>query len=152
MTVRSRADRVTHEGKKMGRRIVTVEYQARTDAAKVDSYFDRVVKYIPADIVSAWVFVLASVNASPDDVPKPTVLWIAFVCGLVLTALWTKRMTTESDKIPAKTQIALSTLAFSVWVIALGGPFATLEFYKPLYGALLLVLFTLSAGLVIPKE
>lgn len=136
----------------MSRRIVTVQLQASRAGEKVDTYFDRVVKYIPADIVSAWVFVLASVNASPDNVPKPMVLWVSFACGVVLTALWTRKLTTEPGKPTAVSQIVLSTLAFCVWVIALGGPFTSLEFYRPLYGALLLVLFTLSAGLVVPRE
>jgi hypothetical protein len=136
----------------MSRRIVSIAYQARGANPSVDTYFDRVVKYIPADVVSAWVFVVAAVNGAPDDVPKGTVLWIAFVCGLVLTALWTHRRTSESGLPPAVTQIILATIAFGVWVFALGGPFVTLDFYRPLYGSLLLVLFTLASGLVVPKQ
>jgi hypothetical protein len=137
----------------MGRRIVSIETQAKGAAAKpVDTYFDRVIKYIPADIVSAWVFVTAATNAASDDVPKATILWIAFVCGLVLTALWTLKQTSEPGKPPAVAQTVISTAAFGVWVFALGGPFTALPFYKPLYGALLLVLFTLVVGLIVPND
>src|SRR5204863_370289 len=100
---------------------------------------------------SAWVFVVAAVNGAPDDVPKPTVLWVSFGCGLILTALWTYRMTNEPGMPPALVQITLATIAFGVWVFALGGPFISLTFYRPLYGALVLVLFTLASGLVVPR-
>src|SRR5262249_23280554 len=136
----------------MGRRIVTVAYQAKGTSREVDTYFDRVVKYIPADIVSAWVFITAVINSAPDDTPKTTVLWIAFACGLVLTALWILKQTSESDRPPAITQAFIATIAFGVWVFALGGPFASLSVYKPLYGSLLLVAYTLIAGLVVPKN
>ena len=136
----------------MGRRIVTVAYQAEGTAREVDTYFDRVIKYMPADIVSAWVFVTAVLNSAPDDTPKAVILWIAFACGLLLTALWTLKQTSEPERPPAVTQTVIATVAFGVWVFALGGPFASLSFYRPLYGPLLLVFYTLLAALVIPKD
>jgi hypothetical protein len=136
----------------MGRRIVTVAFQARAGAREVDTYFDRVVKYIPADVVSAWVFVIATINSAPDDVPKAAIEWGAFAFGLLFTALWTWRQTQEPQRPPAVTQIAIATTAFAVWVLALGGPFATLSCYRPLYGSLGLVAYTLVAGLVIPRD
>jgi hypothetical protein len=118
----------------------------------VDTFFDRVVKYIPADIVSAWVFVTAAIKGAPDDTPKNIVLWVAFVLGIVLTSLWTLRQTREPKLRPAVTQAVVSTIAFAVWVFALGGPFESLTFYRPLYGSLLLVLYTLLAGLIVPRD
>ena len=40
----------------VGRRIVTVQYQSNSDKS-IDGYFDRVMKYIPGDIIGAWVAV-----------------------------------------------------------------------------------------------
>ena len=136
----------------MGRRIETVECHATGAGREVDTYFDRVVKYIPADVVSAWVFVTASINGASDDTPKAAILWVAFVCRLGLTALWVWKQTSEPGRPPAVTQTIIATVAFGVWVFALGGPFASLPFYRPVYGSLLLVLYTLAAGLVIPKD
>jgi hypothetical protein len=141
----------------MGRRIVTTEFQStRLEAAggaTVDTYFDRVIKYIPADVVSAWVFVTSVISGAPGGVPKPLVLWIAFGCGLVVTALWTWKQTSQPGLPPAVTQILISTGAFAVWVFALvGGPFANLTFYEPVYGSLALVLYTLLVALIIPKD
>src|SRR5438445_3962 len=119
----------------MSRRIVSISYQAKGAGQRVDTYFDRVVKYIPADIVSAWVFVTAAVKTA-TDVPQATILWIAFGCGVVLTAFWTLKQTREPGKPAAILQTAVATIAFGVWVFALGEPFASLSFYRPLYGAL----------------
>jgi hypothetical protein len=136
----------------MGRRIETLELHAATKGGgKPDAYFDRVIKYIPADVVSAWVFAAASIKAASDDVPKTLVLWIAFACGLILTALWTIKQTSVPGRPTAVVQVAVSTVAFAVWVFALGGPFESLTFYRPLYGSLVLVLYTLSAALIVPK-
>src|SRR5439155_4230990 len=51
----------------------------------IDTYFDKVVKFIPADIVAAWVAVTGLVASAPD-IPRETILWIAFAIGLILTA------------------------------------------------------------------
>ncbi len=136
----------------MGRRIVTRRLQTNQGSAQVDTYFDKVIKYIPADIVAAWTFVQGLVASAGDDTPKATILWMAYGFGLVVTALWTHRQTREREMPVAKTQIAISTLAFGVWVLALGGPFEYWGSYSPLYGSLLLVAYTLVVGLIVPPE
>jgi len=133
----------------MSRRIVTTQTQATTGAAQpLDSYFDRVIKYIPADVVAAWVTVRGLVIGAAG-VPKQTVLWIAFAFLLAFTAYWTYRNTKVPDKPPATTQIIVATAAFAVWVIALGNPPVN---WNALYGSLLLIAFTLASGVIVPKE
>lgn len=39
-------------------------------------------------------------------------------------------------------QVLISTIAFVVWVFAIGGPFASLDWYKPVYGGIALILVT----------
>lgn len=136
----------------MGRRIVTTRFEGVEGAGtSVDTYFDKVIKYIPADIVGAWVAVTGLIS-SDGGAPKPLLLWIAFGAGTVLTLLWTLKQTSVPKKKPAITQALVSTGSFIVWVFALGGPFATLGFYRPLYGSLLLIFYTLAIGLVTPTE
>lgn len=134
----------------MNRRVSTTSYQA-AGGPPADTYFDKVVKYIPADIVGAWVAVTGLITGA-QNVPSTTLLWIVFVVGVVLTAAWTWFQTNQQNQPTAVTQILISTLAFVVWVFALGGPFATLGFYRPLYGSLLLILSTLVVGLINPAE
>lgn len=136
----------------MGRRIVTTQLQATDGGAPVDSYFDKVIKYIPADVVGAWVAISGIIKSASEEVSKGTLLWIAFAVGMALTAAWTWKQTQEPDRRTAATQILISTAAFGVWVFALGGPFAELSWYAPVHGSLLLIGFTLFAGLINPPE
>jgi uncharacterized membrane protein YozB (DUF420 family) len=136
----------------MSRRIVTTSFQSiEGPKTSVDTYFDKVIKYIPADIVGAWIAVTGLIS-SDGGAPKTLLLWIAFAVGTVLTILWTLKQTSALKKKPAITQALISTGSFVVWVFALGGPFSTLGFYRPLYGSLLLIFYTLSIGLVTPPE
>lgn len=80
------------------------------------------------------------------------IIWIAFIIGIALTAVWTWRQTTVPGKPTATTQIAVSAGSFIVWVFAMGEPFASLGFYRPLYGSLLLILYTLLVPLINPPE
>jgi hypothetical protein len=122
----------------------------RSSAVEIDTYFDKVVKYIPADIVGAWVAVTGLVS-SASGIPHQTVLWIAFGIGLILTAWWTLRQTALPGQPPAVTQVIISTGAFAVWVFALGGPFQHVP-GQQVYGSLLLILYTLVVALIDPKK
>jgi hypothetical protein len=135
----------------MGRRIVTSQLQASGGGQKLDTYFDKLIKYIPADLVAAWTAVSGLIAGAADSA-QGNLLWIVFLVGLVLTPLWTWRQTQEPGLPPAVTQIVISTLAFAVWIFALGGPFSTLDWYQPLYGSLVLIGFTLVVPLLNPSE
>jgi cytochrome c biogenesis factor len=117
----------------------------------MDTYFSRVIKYIPSDVVGLWVAVTGVIQ-SDANAQTNLLLWIAFVLGILLTAAWTLKQTKEPKKPPAITQAAISTGAFIVWVAALGGPFSTLPFYRPLYGSLLLIFYTAFVALINPPE
>lgn len=139
----------------MSRRVRAISPRAQAAASgappvEIDSYFDKVVKYIPADIVGAWVAVMGLVS-SASGIPHQTVLWVAFGIGLVLTAVWTLRQTALPGSPPAITQAFISTGAFAVWVFALGGPFQHVP-GQQVYGSLLLILYTLVVALIDPRE
>jgi hypothetical protein len=127
--------------------VQTTQFQAAGGARPPDTYFDKVVRYVPADIVAAWVAITGLIK-SAANVPVNTVLWICFVVGVLLTAAWTWKQTNEMGKPAAAKQIVVSTIAFGVWVFALGAPFDTLDWYRPLYASLLLIGYTLVVGRV----
>ena len=133
----------------MSRRIRTIAVQG-SQKGEVDTYFDRVVKFVPADIVGAWV-AAAGIVKGAAGIPTQKVLWIVFVFGLLLTPFWTLRQTHEEGAPRALLQAGIATLAFAVWVFALGGPFASLPFYHEVYGSLVLIGFTLVVGLIVPR-
>jgi len=146
----------------MSRRIITKGtakdwskvYPELTETAKqdmpesaADKYADKLVKYIPADIIGAWLAAKGLILTA-SDVPTSLILWISFGVGLVLTFLWTLKQTKLPNHKPAYTQSIISTVAFLVWVIAMGKPFEL----NPLYGSLLLILFSLVIPLINPPE
>ena len=135
------------------RRIRTTKFEAAGGAPGVDTFFDRVAKYIPAEIVSAWVAAKGVIEAAATQ-SKQIVLWICFGLGVVLTALYMLKQTAVPGKPPAITQTLIATGAFVVWVIALGEPFSSLlgQSEQALYGSLLLIFYTLAVGLITPKE
>ena len=135
----------------MNRRIITRKLLAEGEPRTIDNYYDKLLKYIPADVVAAWIVVSALIT-SASGIATATFLWIAFGIGVILTAVWTWKLTSLPGKTTAWTQIAISTGAFIVWVFALGGPFAFLSWYRPLYGAFLMILYTLIVPLINPPE
>src|SRR5437763_13906293 len=137
----------------MNRRIITSKLQTAGTGNEIDTYFDKVVKYVPVEIVSAWVATSAIVQAAAVAA-KNGVMWACFGAGLVLTALWTLKKTAQPGKPPAVQQTLISTLAFVLWTIALGEPFRSLltPEKQSLYGALLLILFTLIVPLIPAKD
>ena len=130
----------------MSRRIVTTEFQANT-STKIDGYFDKLIKYIPTEIVGAWIAIKGLV-ASDNDIPQDGLLWILLIIFTFLTTAYIFKQTSESRKKPAKVQILISTIAFIVWVFALGEPFSSLNFYRPVYGSLVLIIYNLAVPLI----
>jgi len=137
----------------MGRRIITRQLESGTSKETVDGYQDRLLKYIPSDINAAWL-AFTGIVKSATTIPQNTVLWILFVTLLVLTPIWIWIGTQDPEKPVAKTQVVVSTVAFFVWVFALGEPFATSfkDFYQPVYGSILLILYTLIVAKIVPAE
>lgn len=132
----------------MSRRIVWTEYQSSESEVKIDGYFDRLLKYIPADVVGLWLTGSGLVQSQADNQTRIGLLWMLFVVGLVFSFFWTRKQTAEAQKSTAWQQILLSCGSFLVWVFAIGGPFAELSFYKPLYGSLLLLIYTSAIPLL----
>jgi hypothetical protein len=110
-----------------------------------DDYASRLLKYIPTETVAAYL-ALSGVVASADGENRATMLWAVFAFGLLLTPLYLRRV----GNVRSWLQIGISTVAFVVWVFALGGPWSLLSWYEPYQGTLLLIAFTTTAPLVIP--
>src|SRR2546426_9990770 len=93
---------------------------AGAQPVEIDTYFDKVVKYIPADVVAAWVAVTGLVS-SARDIPRQTMLWVAFGIGLILTAWWTWQQAAMPGRRPPVTQGIVSTGGFAAWGFACAG-------------------------------
>jgi hypothetical protein len=140
----------------MGRRIITKQLQAAEKGGTgkdVDGYFDRLVKYIPADVVGLWLVGVGLINTFLGTT-KAVVMIVFFLICLGITIWWTHDQTREPGKVPAKTQITVAAVAFLIWVIALEGNdiHTAFAWYKPAIGSLLLLVYSTVVARKIPRE
>ena len=110
---------------------------------KADTYQGRLLKLIPTEVVAMYVFLDGVLRSAPAGVPAPALRWLVFTALLCATWLYLNRV----EKVSKKHQLALSTVAFAVWVFSLGGPFVAFRWYSPIYGALLLPLYTFGVAI-----
>jgi hypothetical protein len=123
------------------------EWSPATPAAP-RGYFERVAKYIPGEIVAAYV----TMNGFISTAAPPRRLWLfAFSFGvcLALTPVYLARMGRAGQ--PRSLHLTMSTAAFVVWAYSLDGLFRDLGFYDPIAASLALVVFTLVSGLAVPR-
>jgi len=108
-----------------------------------DTYVDRLFKYIPAELVAGYIFVLGVVKRLTDTGEIRFIHWLLFILFCILTPLYLWRV----QKVVKIGQHIISFLSFVVWVFALGGPFTLFGWYNPLYGEILLPVFTLIVAI-----
>ncbi|THD75330.1 MAG: hypothetical protein E7812_17425 [Phenylobacterium sp.] len=101
-----------------------------------DHYKDRLLKYVPAEVVTLYLTLAALLTTAPK---APSWLgWAIFAVGVAATWFYLSIVLHVKDW----RQLLISTLSFVVWVFALGGPFKQFDWYMPIYGGLLLPAFT----------
>jgi hypothetical protein len=141
----------------MGRQIITLKdlkvEENGGETAKVranqtltvtkDGYFDRLFKYIPAELVAGYIFVSGAASGLTDQSESLILKWILFSVFCVLTPLYLWKV----QKVIRIQQHIISLLSFAVWCFALGGPFASFGWYDPVYGQVLLPVFTLIVAI-----
>lgn len=122
---------------------------------KEDTYFAKIIKYIPAEIVAGYTAlrgIYLTESTDPivlliNDENKGGFALIFYGC-LILTPLY-KYYALKDPKLPtAWFQIIISTLAFAVWVFALGDYFKLIFDYDPKTGSVILIFFTLIIPLL----
>lgn len=111
------------------------------------SYFERLLKFIPGELVAAYLALDGILREAALATPV-WAYWIAFGALLVLTPLYViyRPIHSEFTNHSFRFHAVAATVAFVVWVFALGGPFLITwpEFYRPVYGSLLLIITTLA--------
>lgn len=110
-----------------------------------ESYFEKLLRNIPADIVGGYTALQGIIIDQAGN--SPTIQWIVFGVLLSLTPLYVCYMKTEPPGFTLNKifPCMASAFAFAVWVFALGGPFAAQwpKWYMPVYGSIALILTTL---------
>ena len=111
-----------------------------------DDYKTRLLKYIPAEVVSLYIALETVVKTAQSN--AQLYYWIIFVIGIVGTPLylWKQAQVTKGM------QLGISTLAFVIWVFALGGPFESYTWYQnyKLLPAIILPAYTFFVATIEP--
>lgn len=110
---------------------------------EADGFKDRLLKYIPAEVLTLYLAIDGLLRARP---PSPALSWALFVFGLLATVLYLR----FGAGVTKPLQLAVSAVAFCVWALAIGGPFTQIPGYDPIYGAIALPIFTFVAGFIKP--
>lgn len=117
-----------------------------------EDYLGRLAKYIPAEIVALYLATSGMVPPRPDHKPRYLALWIIFGLSWIFAPLYFIFATTESRKGPLWPQVLLASLAFPVWVFAIGGPFQYLSWYEGWIASVTLAFVTVAFGLYQPQR
>lgn len=118
--------------------------------SRSDDYLSRVLKHIPSEIVMAYISIEGVLRSSynPNVWAERQILlkllWIVTIVLTILTPLWLWRVM----RVKRGTQLFISMLSIPIWLFALGGPFALLDWYEPAFGAVVLPLYTLVVPII----
>lgn len=120
-----------------------------TDSSSVvvpsgDDYSTKLVKYVPPELIGAYVFLSATIGTNATVKDRPWWLGSLLVAMLALTVLYDWRVL----NIVRPGQIAISVIGLAIYVFAVGGWFATTTWYQPWYGSIALVVFGLLIAVI----
>ena len=130
----------------------SITYASKSTAAEpADGYIDRLLKYIPSEIIALYLGVQ---NVIPmQDKHHLLSLWIVTIITALIVPVYMYYMTKEPKEFTAWSQIIISSFAFPIWVFAIGGPFATYEWYKAQHwiAAVIIMFSTFLLGIYKPS-
>ena len=131
----------------MGREIKNLTTDTTQQTNRSNDYKDRLVKLIPSEIVTAYITIQGLIIGY-NGLNKSTYALIAFLTLLILTPFYLKSV----SNVTKVAQIIFTTLAFVVWVLAMGGfklmfPMQA-DFFSEFFGSIILIIYTLMIPLV----
>ncbi len=113
----------------MDRLIVPFKTTGRARAASEsdgDKAIQRLIKYIPAEIISGYMLLSGLVQAASTSSPwRLPSSWALVIIGVVLTPIYLWKVGRPSGV--SWWQLPISTVSFLLWAYALGGPFEKVE-------------------------
>jgi hypothetical protein len=132
-----------------------------TDASKnaVTSAINLIVTYIPTEVVTLYVAVVATLQGDDRHVTRPE--WIAFFCFVAATPLfvwllYAAKVRSAGKPLPASPrtwplwEMVAATVAYAAWVFALPkSPFRSFpDWYSPALAGVLVLIVTTLLGLL----
>jgi hypothetical protein len=87
-----------------------------------------------------------------NGLPRCGAEWVVFTLNALLVPFYFWFVTTRGNEKPLIPQIVLASIAFPVWVFAIGGPFKCLHWYESWIAAITLAFTTVGMGFIRPKS
>jgi hypothetical protein len=110
-----------------------------------DDYITKLLKYIPIEILGAYLFMQTVVNSNVTTKHAHAV-WL--LCLLIGAGILTFAYDRWVLSILRVTQCLMSVLAFAVYVFAMGAWFATTGWYHQWYGSIAVPTFVVLVGII----
>ena len=110
--------------------------------SRTQRFLENLVKLIPAEIIALYAVLSGFV---PEDLVGQLFITVPL---FVLTPFYMY----FSMKISKISQIVISSVAFAVWLFAIGGPFVYFPWYEAWMGGALLALYTLIPPMAYQKR
>jgi hypothetical protein len=117
-----------------------------SSSANVNDFKDRLVKLIPSEIVTAYITLQGLISSQQENVRL--YVSISFVSLLILTPIYLLKV----SGVTKISQIIFTTIAFVIWVMAIGGfghlfPNVAI-FNNNFLGSIILIIYTLLIPIV----
>ena len=128
----------------------TIDPQVNSNISP-DNYYEKLVKLIPAEVVTAFITISSLINNTPNPNDYVILYWGVFIFLSICTPLYIYKITSKTLK-PRADQLIISTISFVCWCIAYGGPFKFLDWYNDTIGGIILSLWTFTAPLFISNK
>lgn len=116
-----------------------------------EDYLGRLAKYIPAEIVGLYLATSGMVPPATTGEPRWRALWVVFLLNFALVPTYFFFVTTRGMRRPLWSQIILGSIAFPVWVFAIGGPFKYFSWYENWIASITLAFMTVAFGFYRPR-
>ncbi len=102
-------------------------------------YLDRLFKMIPGEVISLY---LVGSGFIPQEQAIGLAIW-AIIClaGVIIVRAY-GTADQKNNKPPQWGPVAISSVAFVIWVYSLGGPFAAFGLSAPWIGSLMILVWT----------
>jgi hypothetical protein len=110
-----------------------------------DDYITKLLKYIPIEILGAYLFMQTIVNSNVTT-SHAHAIWL--LCLLIGAGVLTFAYDRWVLSILRLTQLLMSVLAFAVYVFAMGGWFETTGWYHQWYGSIAVPTFVVLVGII----
>lgn len=117
-----------------------------------DGYIDRLLKYIPAEVIALYLGVTNVIPPPLHDHRKA--LWTVSVISALCVPPYMYVSTHNAARRTLWSQIVISSVAFPLWVFAIGGPFAQYRWYENYrwVAAVIISFATFLFGLYVPPK